>query len=65
MKYILLALALAGCDEVPEQYTVIHEVEAPIIDQCADHGEYSEVNIILYLLICRDGWTYDLTPKQD
>jgi len=57
MKYspLLLILILSGCVDIPEDYTVIHEIEAPIIDQCKDHLGFQDLDIIENKLVCNDG----------
>jgi len=67
VKTLLIAISilLTSCVDVPDEVTVTHDVVVTVpevvIDQCADHGEYSEINIILDLLICRDGAEFPLS----
>jgi len=64
MKYIILAFILTGCVEVPDDITVNHGVNNPIIDQCKDHYGYRDIDIFNNLLTCNDGAEFDLVKGE-
>jgi len=59
MKYILLALALTGCVEVPDEFTVTHEIDSTTMtDVCKDRYGYYDLYVndrYELFVICGDG----------